>query len=77
MKFPLPGFLSLFLSTPSLLPETRKMETLKVEPLCTMNCDSGLYFAGCEEKIAVREAVFWSTVQDELIKMIFPLSTRD
>ena len=29
---------------------------------CTMHYDTGLYSAGCMEKISVEEAVFWSTV---------------
>ena len=34
-----------------------------------MHCDTGLYSAGCEEKIAVDEVVLLSTVQDELIRI--------
>ena len=29
-----------------------------------MHYDNGLYSAGCKEKIAVDEAIFWSTVSE-------------
>ena len=34
-----------------------------------MHYDTGLYSVGCEEKIAVDEATFWSTVRDELTRI--------
>ena len=34
-----------------------------------MHYDTSLYFAGCEEKIDVDKAVFWSTVQDKLTRI--------
>ena len=33
-----------------------------------MHYNTGLYYACCKEKIAVDEAIFWSTAQDELKK---------
>ena len=39
--------------------------------LCTKHCDTGLYSAGCEEKIAVDEVVLLSTVQDFSFHFIF------
>ena len=35
-----------------------------------MHYDTGLYSAGCKEKIAVDEALFWSTAQDELTRIM-------
>ena len=34
-----------------------------------MHYDTGLYSAMWKEKIAVAEAIFWSTVQDELTRI--------
>jgi len=48
----------LSLSSPPLLPCTRKMKTYKVESWCTMPSVTGLNSAGCKEKIAVEEAIF-------------------
>ena len=64
------GFLYSSLPPPS-YQKQGKWKHIKYNPdrLCTMNYDTGLYSAMCKEKIAVDEAIFWSTVRDELTRI--------